>query len=135
MAKRGPVRNMSSGIHWRRTEEGFIPRFVWKKLEVEGSVRPVQLLYPQEAFQVIMEFANAAGKGIFGVAPYKTVTDSEGHEVFASNEAFDAIPNMKDVLGGLKNPADIEIKGAEQSAKENLVTPGGIPLDQIDPNS
>lgn len=80
---------------------------------------------------VVMEFANAAGKAVFGVAPYVS-KEIEGRDTFESNPAFDEMTTIKDILGGLKAPADIEIKGGGVEG-EARTTPEGIPLDQIDP--
>jgi hypothetical protein len=129
MAKRS--KGISPGVHWIPGEEGWIPRFVWRKAMVEGPPRPAQAFLPQEPFRVVMEFANLSGKAIFGVAPYHTVQE-KGREVFQANPAFDKIPDMKALLGGLSKPGDIEIKDRSQPSLE---TPEGIPVDQIDPKT
>lgn len=134
MAKRKAA-PLTPGTHWRQTQEGWVPRFVWKKLVIEGTARPAQLLMPNEAFLVVMEFANAAGKAIFGVAPYRSVEDESGREVFAANPEFDELPDLKSVLGGLKAPGDIEIKASTAPQGPAPTTAEGIPLDQIDPDT
>ena len=132
MGKRKRISKQVPGVHWAPMEEGWVPHFVWKKMSVQGPPRPAKALLPEEAFKVVMEYANMAGKGIFGVAPY-TYKLVEGREVFQANEAFDAIPNIKSLLGGLKTPEDIEIKGLEGQPELVGENPDGVPLDQIDP--
>lgn len=129
MAKRS--KGLSPGVHWIPGEEGWIPRFVWRKAMVEGPPRPAKAFLPQEPFRVVMEFANLSGAAIFGVAPYHTARD-EGHEVFKANPAFDEIPDIKSLLGGLSKPEDIEIV---DRSKPPLEIPDGVPVDQIDPST
>ena len=149
MAKQSKA-NLKPGVSWRPGDKGWVPTFTWKKIRMEGDPRPAKAFMPGEPFQVVMEFANEAGKALFGVEPFHTV-EKEGRMVLQTNPAFDEIPTIASLLGGL---GDITVNEggtnkeqaphtgeAEDPGVLRPVTPvrasnpSNIPADQIDPNT